>query len=138
MPLALTYTDGVLPTGAEAEIGRKITDTFLKWHGLTGNKVMTENVTMHIQALPQAGSLAGGKPVVGAWLECKTPSFAFADREVQEGFFRDATDIIEAAAGGKLPRNQIFSNVVHTVDGTWNMDGRALTNEEIGAALSRG
>jgi len=138
MPLALTYTEGVLPTGAGAAAGKRITDAFLKWHGLSGNKVMTPNVTMHIQSLPKEGSLSGGQPCEGVWLECKTPSFAFSGREVQEGFFKEATNIIEELSGGKIPRDKIFSNVVHTVDGTWNMDGRAMTNEEIGDAISKG
>jgi hypothetical protein len=138
MPLALTYTRGVLPEGSEAAAGKRITRAFLKWHGLTGNAVMTPNVTMHINALAPGSTLSGGEPVEGAWLECKTPSFALADRRVQEGFFREATDIIEECAGGRLPRDRIFSNVVHTVDGTWNLDGRAMTNEELGAAIARG
>jgi len=138
MPLALTYTEGLLSDGAVEQTGKRITDAFLKWHGLSGNAVMTPNVTMHISALPKGGSLAGGRPIEAAWLECKTPSFAFADREVQEGFFKEATDIIEDVTGGKIPRDQIFSNVVHTVDGTWNLDGRAMTNEQLGAAISKG
>lgn len=138
MPLALTYTEGVIPTGAEQKVGKRITDAFLKWHGLTGNKVMTPNVSMQIQPLPKSGSLSGGELVTGAWLECKTPSFAFADRDVQEGFFKDATDIIEEVAEGRVTRKRIFSNVVHTVDGTWNMDGHALTNAQLGDAISKG
>jgi len=138
MPLALTYTEGVLPAGAAAKAGKRITDAFLKWHGLAGNRVMTPNVTMHLQELPKGSTLAGGEVADGAWLECKTPSFAFADRDVQEGFFKDATDIIEEYAAGKIPRKHIYSNVVHTVDGTWNMDGRAMTNEQLGEAIAKG
>jgi len=138
MPLALTYTEGLLPDNAIEQTGKRITDAFLKWHGLSGNSVMTRNVTMHISALPKGGCLAGGRLIEAAWLECKTPSFAFADRDVQEGFFKEATDIIEDVTGGKIPRDQIFSNVVHTVDGTWNLDGQAMTNEQLGAAISQG
>lgn len=138
MPLALNYSEAALNSGAVPNIGKRITDAFLKWHGLTGNSVMTPNVTMHIQELPKGHTLAGGEPVEGIWLECKTPSFAFADRAIQEGFFAEATDILEEGAEGRIPRNQIYSNVVHTVDGTWNLDGKAMTNEQLGQAIAAG
>jgi len=138
MPLALSYTEGSLSQDAIRIAGKGITAAFLKWHNLAGNTVMTPNTTMHIHSLPKEGSLAGGEPCEAAWLECKTPSFAFADRNAQEGFFKEATDIIEECAGGKIPRDRIFSNVVHTVDGTWNMDGKAMTNDQLGAAISQG
>lgn len=138
MPLALNYTVGVMDADAGATAGRKITEAFLKWHGLTGNSVMTPNVTMQIQALPKSGALSGGEPVEGAWLECKTPSFALADRDIQIGFFKEATEIIEEAAGGRLPRNRIFTNLVHTVDGSWNLDGEALTNSQLGERIAQG
>jgi len=136
MPLTLTYTQGLLPEGKEQKIAKRITDLFLKWHGMAGNKVMTANVGMHTQALPKSACFLGGEFTEAVWLECKTPSFAFADRDVQEGFFKDATDIIEEFTLGKVPRNRIFSNVVHTVDGTWNLDGRAMTNAQIAEAVS--
>jgi hypothetical protein len=36
------------------------------------------------------------------------------------------------------PKENIYVNVVHTVDGAWNLDGQAMTNEELGEAISRG
>lgn len=138
MPLALNYTEGTMTPEAGLEAGRRITDAFLKWHGLAGNAVMTPNVTMQIQALPKTGALSGGRPVDGAWLECKTPSFALVDREIQVGFFREATGIIFEAAKGDLPKDRIWTNLVHTVDGTWNMDGEAMTNEELASRISQG
>lgn len=138
MPIALTFTENALPKGSEKEAGKRITEAFLKWHGLTGNKVMTPNVTNHINVLPRENTLSGGEQFVGAWIETKTPSFALSTRETQEGFFKEATDIIEELSGGKLPRENIYANAVHTVDGTWNMDGRAMTNEQLGEAISKG
>lgn len=138
MPLTLTYTQDLLPEGADAQAGKRITDAFLKWHGLSGNKVMTPNVTMHLQALPENATLAGGEITKGVWLECKTPSFALAERSIQEGFFKEATDIIAEYTGSKISRDKIYSNVVHTVDGTWNLDGRAMTNEQLGEAIAKG
>lgn len=138
MPITLTFTECGLPKGSGKEAIKRITAAFLKWHGLSGNKVMTPNVTSHINVLPKDSTFSGGEPFVGAWIETKTPSFALSSRDVQEGFFKEATDIIEELSGGKLLRKHIYANAVHTVDGTWNMDGRAMTNEQLGEAISKG
>ncbi len=110
----------------------------LKHHGLTGNKVMTPNITATVHVLPKGSTFSGGKEFSGAWVEWKVPSFAFASRDVQKGYFQEATNIIQELSGGKQPRDNIYVNVVHTVDSAWNLDGRAMTNEEIGEALSKG
>ena len=138
MPLTLSFTEGVLPEGAEKEAIKRITDLMLKWHGLSGNKVMTPNVTAHVHVLPKGHAFSGGEPFDGVWIEFKTPSFAFTDRQVQLGLFKEATDIIVELSGGKQPRDKIYSNVTHTVDGTWNINGSAMTNEEIGHAIAQG
>ncbi len=138
MPLTLTVTEGVLPTEKEVEAGRRITEAFLRWHQLAGNPVMTPNVTNHLHVLPKNRTLSGGEPIEGAWIETRTPSFALADRDVQVGFFNEATNIIEELAEGAIPRDRIYANAVHTVDGSWNLDGRALTNQQIADAISAG
>jgi len=138
MPLTITLTEGVIPEKAEAEAVKRITDAILKWHGLTGNKVMTPNITAHVNVLPRSRSYAGGEPFDGAWIEIKIPSFAFTDREIQKGLFAEATDIIVELSGGKQPRDKIFSNVIYAVDGTWNLDGRAMTNAELGESIALG
>ena len=138
MPLNLTLTEGVLPAGAEAQAVEQITAAMLKWHGLTGNTVMTPNVTAMVQVLPRGTTYSGGKPFAGAWVEWKVPSFAFVERDVQKGFFKDATDIIHKLSGGKQPRDNIYVNVVHAVDGAWNLDGRAMSNAELAEAIALG
>jgi hypothetical protein len=138
MPLTLTLTDGVLPTGAEKQAVARITDAMLKWHGLTGNKVMTPNITATVHVLPKSMTFSGGKEFSGAWVEWKVPSFALANREIQQGFFADATNIIHELSGGKQPKDNIYVNVVHAVDGAWNLNGRAMTNAEIGEAITQG
>ena len=138
MPLTLTLTEGVLPLGMEKEAIIQITDAFLKNHGLTGNKVMTPNITATVHILPKSSTFSGGKEFTGAWVEWKVPSFALADRAIQKGFFADATDIIYQLSGGKQSKDNIYVNVVHAVDGGWNLDGVAMTNEEIGTAISKG
>lgn len=138
MPLTLTLTEGVLPQGAEKTAITQITHAFLKSHGLTGNKVMTPNVTAHVHLVPKGLTFAGGEPVEGAWIEWKVPSFALADREIQKTFFAEATRIIHDLSGGRLPKSRIWSNTVYTADGTWNLNGQALTNAELGEAIADG
>lgn len=138
MPLTLTYTAGALPDAALPALARAVTGAFLGRHGLSENSVMTPNVTMQLQALPASAAYAGGAPVIGAWLECRVPSFALADRAAQEGFFAEATALIMEAAGGALAPERIWTNAVHTVDGTWSLDGRALTDAALGAAIAAG
>ena len=138
MPLTLTLTEGVLPIGKEKEAVAQITDAFLKNHNLTGNKVMTPNITAHVSVLPKSSTFSGGKEFSGAWVEWKVPSFALADRSVQKQFFADATEIIYQLSGKTQPKDNIYVNVLHAVDGGWNLDGKAMTNEELGEAISKG
>ena len=138
MPLTLTLTEGVLPAGFEKEAIKKLTDSMLKHHGLLDNKVMKPNVTAHVSVLPKNSTFSGGKEFSGVWMEWKVPSFAFASREVQLAHFADATQIIRELSGGKQPLENIYSNVIHTADGTWNFNGVAMTNEEIIEEISNG
>jgi hypothetical protein len=138
MPLTLTLTEGVIPRGCEKEAVQKITNSMLKHHGLLGNKAMTPNVTAHVSVLPKNSTFSGGEEFSGVWMEWKVPSFAFASREIQLAHFAEATDIIRELSGGKQPIENIYSNVVHTVDGSWNFNGIAMTNEEIGEEIAKG
>ena len=138
MPITLTLTEGVLPQGAISKAIAQITDSFMKHHAMSGNKIMTPNVTAHVNVLPKGLSFAGGKEVDGAWIETKTPSFALASHEVQSGFFTEATEIVHRLSGGTLPKERIWANGVHAVDGTWNINGITMTNAQIGEAVSRG
>ena len=138
MPLTLTLTEGVIPAGQEKEAVRELTDSMLRWHELTGNTVMTPNVTANVHIVPEGLSFSGGEEFAAAWIEWKVPSFAFASREIQKGFGDEATEIVHRLSGGRQPKDNIYFNVVHTVDGAWNLDGRAMSNDELGAAIARG
>jgi hypothetical protein len=48
------------------------------------------------------------------------------DREVQVGYCDEATSIIHEMSGGRQPKDNIYINVVHAVDGAWNFGGKAL------------
>ena len=126
-----------MPEGTEKQAVKRITNAMLKWHNLSGNAVMGPNVTATVHVLPKTSTFSGGDEFFGAWAEWKVPSFAFNSREIHVGFTKEATDTIHELSGFKQPRDNIYANVVHTVDGTWNLDGQAMTNEELGAAISK-
>ena len=136
MPLTLTLTQGVLPNGAEKTAIAKITDAMLKWHGLSDNPVMKPNITASVHIMPRGSTFSGGVEVSGAWVEWKVPSFAFSDREIQVGFGNEVTEIIHELSGYKQPRDNIYINVIHAVDGLWNFNGVPMNNEQIINAIS--
>lgn len=136
MPITITLTEGVIPADKEDRVVERIVDAFLRCHGLAENKVMATNVTTHLIVLPKGKTYAGGRPVSGAWIETKTPSFALVDRSVQAAFFGEATEILLDLSDGALTLDKIWSNGVHVVDGTWNLGGKALTNAELIEAIS--
>lgn len=137
MPITLTLTDGVLPKGQEKVAIAQISDAFLKHHGMLGNKVMTRNLTAHVHLIPKGLTFRGGKEVEGAWIETRSPSFALADNKTQVAFFTEATKIVHDLSGGKLPRECIWASAIHTVDGTWNIDGVPLTNAGIAEVVTK-
>lgn len=138
MPLTFTYTEGAFPQGAEKQIVAKLTESMLKLHGLTGNKVITPTITAQVHAIPQGRTFTGGQELSGAWVEWKTPSILFSTREIQLGHVEEATNIVHEASGWKLPKNQIWVNVVHAVDGAWGIEGVAMTNSEIAIVAAKG
>jgi hypothetical protein len=138
MPLTLTLTEGVIPALSEKEAVAKITSSMLKHHGLLGNRAMTPNVTAHVLVLPKGTTFSGGEEFSGVWMEWKVPAFAFSSREIQLAHFSEATKIIQDLSGGKQPAENIYSNVIHTVDGSWNFNGVVMSNEEIGAEIAKG
>jgi hypothetical protein len=138
MPLSLTFTEGVIPADSIEEAVSKITHSMLKHHGLSGNAVIKPNITAQVSVLPKNSTFSGGEEFSGVWMEWKVPSFAFSSREILWAHFAEATEIIRELSGGKHPISQIYSNVIHTVDGSWNFNGIAMTNEEIGKEISKG
>lgn len=138
MPLTLTLTEGILPKGQEKVAFARLSDAMLKWHRLTGNKVMTPNVVGSIHIISQEHTFSGSKETPVVFIEWKVPSFAFATREIQTGYVAEVTNIIHEMSGGKQPKDHIWVNVVHAVDGAWGIAGNAMTNAELGGAISKG
>lgn len=138
MPLTLTVTEDVLPKGTEKDTLKRLAEAFLKWHGLTGNKALTPNVLGSIHVLAKDATFSGMKETPIAVVEWKTPSFAFSSREIQLGYIEEATNIVHEMSGGKQPKEHIWVNVTHAVDGTWGINGKAYTNAELGEAIGKG
>ena len=138
MPLTLTLSEGALPSGREKAAFGKLCNSMLKWHGLSGNKVMTPNVVGSIHIVPKDMTFSGAEEANVAFIEWKVPSFAFNTREIQEGFISEATDIVHDLSGGKLSKDRIWVNVIHAVDGAWGIGGHAMTNEQLGKAIAQG
>lgn len=132
MPLTLTLTEGVLPKGQEKVAFSRLSDAMLKWHGLAGNKAMTPNIVGSIHVLPKEHTYSGSEEASVVFVEWKVPSFAFASREVQVGYIEEATSIIHGLSGAQHPKERIWVNVVHAVDGAWGIAGLALTNAQLG------
>jgi hypothetical protein len=138
MPLTLTATEGVFPKGTEKQVFQKLSEAMLKWHGLTGNKAMTPNVVGSIHILPKEFTYAGLQESSVIFIEWKVPSFAFNTREIQQGYVEEVTRIAAEASRGKQPIERIWVNVIHAVDGAWGIAGNALTNQQLGEAVSKG
>jgi phenylpyruvate tautomerase PptA (4-oxalocrotonate tautomerase family) len=138
MPLTLTVTEGVLPKGSEKTTFTELCEAMLRWHGLAGNPVITPNVVGSIHILPETETFSGLSQSAVAFIEWKMPSFTFTERAIQTGYIAEATDIVHRAAGGRLPKQQIWVNIVHAVDGGWGIAGEALSNAQLGARVAQG
>ena len=138
MPLTLIITEGLLPKQHQQATIARLSESFLKLHGLAGNRFFTPNVIGHIAELPAESTFAGLKQTPVAIVEWLTPSFAFASREIQEAYVAEATQIVFDACDGKHPKEKIWVNLKYAVDGMWGIGGNAYTNEALGAAAALG
>jgi hypothetical protein len=134
VPLTLTVTEGVLPQGSEAATFSKLSDAMLKWNGMADVPAMKPNVIGSIHVLPADRTFSGSALAPVAFVEWKVPAIVFATREVQQGYIAEATQIVHEASLGRQPRERIWVNVVHAVDGAWGIAGQALTNAELAGA----
>jgi hypothetical protein len=137
MPLTLIVTEGVLTKQRQQATMKGLSDAFLRWHGLAGNGFLTPNVIGHIQVIPADSTFSGSNPTPVAIVEWKVPSFAFTDRDVQVGYVQEATNLIHEMSGGRQPKEHIWVNVTHAVDGAWGIGGNAMTNSQLGDAVSK-
>ena len=135
MPITLTVPEGLLSPQEQAEAFAGLTDAILEVSGLTGNAFMTANIVGSINVLPKEQVLAGGKPVAAAFVELKLPEVALATPEAKKAFIEKATDVVEKAAGGRLKREHIWSNIVYAPEGAWGIAGRSYGNTDLVEAI---
>ncbi|CDZ36949.1 Tautomerase enzyme [Neorhizobium galegae bv. officinalis] len=136
MPITLTVPEGLLSPQAQAEAFSGLADAILEVSGLTGNAFMTANIVGSINVLPKEHVLAGGKVVAAAFVELKLPEIALATPEAKSAFIEKATDIVEKAAGGRLKREHIWSNIVYAPEGAWGIAGRSYDNASLIEAIA--
>ena len=99
---------------------------------------MTPNVVGSINILPKELTYAGLREATVVFIEWKVPSLAFNTPQILQGYVDEATRIATEASGGKQPVERIWVNVVHAADGAWGIAGKALSNQQLGEAISRG
>ncbi len=138
MPLLIQVTKNLLTPEGEREVLPRMAAALLKAHGLTDNAFMAPNVIGHLDIYDEERCYVGGKPQSLAVIEVKVPSITFPNQEVKSAFIAEATEIIHSLRAGAHPRERTFVNVVHAVDGTWGIGGKAFTNAELGAAIQGG
>jgi phenylpyruvate tautomerase PptA (4-oxalocrotonate tautomerase family) len=136
MPITLTLPEGLLSTEEQIHTLDDLTDALLEVSGLTGNAFMTPNVIGSINVVPKDHMRAAGKPIVAAFVELKLPEIALATPEAKTAFIEKATDIVEKAAGGRLMREHIWSNIVYAPDGAWGIAGRSYSNTDLIDAIT--
>lgn len=137
MPITLTVPEGLLSAEAQAQAFAGLTDAVLAASGLTGNAFMTANVIGSINVIPKDHVLAGGKPVAAAFIELKLPEIALATPEQKQTFIAKATEVVERAAGGRIKREHIWSNIVYAPEGAWGIAGQSFNNSDLVGAIQQ-
>jgi len=138
MPLTLILTEGLVPPERQPATMARLSEAFLRLHGLSGNTALTRNVIGHVQSVPEGSTYAGLQPTKTAIVEWLTPSFAFSSHELRCAYVKEATDIVEEACEGRLARDAIWVNMRYAVDGGWGIAGQAYSNAELVEMASRG
>ncbi len=138
MPLLIQVTQNLLTAEGEHEVLPQMAAALLKVHGLTSNTFMAPIVIGHLDIYDEKHCYVGGKPQSLAVVEVKVPSITFPNQEVKNAFVEEATNIIDSLRAGSHPKERTFVNVVHTLEGTWGIGGKAFTNTELGAAIQAG
>ncbi|RKP46808.1 tautomerase family protein [Trinickia fusca] len=137
MPITLTVPEGLLSTEAEARTFAELSDALLSVAQLKGNAFMTPNVVGTLNVLPKTRVFAGGRPAAAAFIELTLPQIALASRDSKQAFIEAATSAVERAAGGRLKREHIWTNIVYAADGSWGIGGRAFNSENLVDAIQQ-
>jgi len=135
MPITLTVSEGLLSREAQAQAFADLTQALLQVAGLTGNAFMSPNVVGTITVLPKEQVFSGGEPASAAFVELKLPEIALATPQAKQAFIEAATDVVEHACEGRLPRERIWTNIVYAAEGSWGIGGRAYAHTDLMEAI---
>ena len=135
MPITLTVPEGLLSPETETEVFAGLTRALLRVTRLEGNAFMTANVVGTLNRLPTDHVFAGGKPAPAVFIELKLPGIALSTTEAKQAFIEAATEIVERAAGGRLRRDHIWTNIVYAADESWGIGGHAYSNAQLVGAI---
>jgi phenylpyruvate tautomerase PptA (4-oxalocrotonate tautomerase family) len=135
MPITLTVPEDLLSAEAQAQAFAGLSEALLKVAQLSGNAFMRSNVVGTINVLPKDHVFAGGKPAAAAFIELKLPGIALATAEAKLAFIEEATAVVERAAGGRLRRDHIWTNIVYAANGSWGIAGRGYSDADLLAAI---
>lgn len=135
MPITLTVPEGLLCQDAESQVFADLAEALLDVSGLGANAFMAPNIVGTINVLPKGHVFAGGKPAPAAFVELRLPEIALATFEAKQAFIERATTAVERAAGGRLRREHIWTNIVYAADGSWGIAGHSYSNTDLITAI---
>lgn len=137
MPITVIATEGLIPVALEEQLFADLSALFIRQHNLAGNTFLTPNVIGEIKLISPQHSFAGGRRAPIVIVELKVPSFALSTPDQKKAFVAEATDLVHRAAGARLPKENIYVNMVYSVDGLWGIAGRAYTDNALLDAVAR-
>lgn len=136
MPITVTAPRGVLTPTGEREILPQLTAALTGASGLAGNPGFTSMVGGTVHILAPEHVFAGGvnRPVV--MVELKLPDIGLATAEARAAFIRAATDVVEHLTVDGHDSDDTWVNILNARDGAWGIGGKALTNDDLVAAIT--
>ncbi|MFH8386094.1 4-oxalocrotonate tautomerase family protein [Kitasatospora sp. NPDC018058] len=136
MPITVTAPRGVLTPTGEREILPQLTAALTGASGLAGNPGFTSMIGGTVHILAPEHVFAGGvnRPVV--MVELKLPDIGLATAEARAAFIRAATDVVERLTVDGHDNDDTWVNILNARDGAWGIGGKALTNDDLVAAIT--
>jgi hypothetical protein len=131
MPITVTATKGLFTPNNAKKVVPELSALMLKLHGLSGNNFITPVVIGSMNIVSEEHIFSGGVPVPAVFIEWKVPSFSFGTQEICDNYVKEATEIAVKLSSGNLTTKNVFVNVVHALDGSWGVNGKAYTNAEL-------
>lgn len=136
MPFTIMVSEGTVTKEAGQILTKELSELVLELHGLSDNPFMRAMVVAEILTIPTDWSTKGAERAKIAVVEGKVPGFAFPTPEIKSEYVQRVSDLLATATAGTVDRSNIFTNTSFTADGLWGINGKAYTNEELGAEIA--